>query len=273
MENQPIRQKWNGKMTDRERFRNQLTCKSFDRSFNMEFGYWDENYKEWNIFVNNGIRNEEEANAFFNFDKIERIYPNTWMSPPFEEKIISENAGNYIIIDSDGILAEVPKDGHATISHYIKPTIITPDDWKKCKEERFRIDDPNRIVNIEYYKNLYPDDENRDFPLGIYVGSMIGKIRDMLTFEGLCYAIYDYPDMLEDMVETCCQISESLLEQILPHFKFDFACGWEDICFKNGPIVTTDFFKEIIMPRYKRINNKLKKNNIDIWYIDCDGDV
>ena len=34
-----------------------------------------------------------------------------------------------------------------------------------------------------------------------------------------------------------------------------------------------DFFLKIVVPRYKRINNKLKKYNIDIWYIDCDGDV
>ena len=27
------------------------------------------------------------------------------------------------------------------------------------------------------------------------------------------------------------------------------------------------------MPRYKRINAKLKKFGIDIWYVDCDGDV
>ena len=27
------------------------------------------------------------------------------------------------------------------------------------------------------------------------------------------------------------------------------------------------------MPRYKRINKKLKEYGIDVWYTDCDGDV
>ena len=58
-------------MTDRERFNNQMHYKPFDRCFNMEFGYWDENFKEWSIFVENGITNNWEADIFFNFDKIE----------------------------------------------------------------------------------------------------------------------------------------------------------------------------------------------------------
>ncbi len=46
---------------------------------------------------------------------------------------------------------------------------------------------------------------------------MIGKVRDMLTFEGLAYATYDYPEMVEDMVETCCVTVEDF-DQVLGHF-------------------------------------------------------
>jgi len=102
---------------------------------------------------------------------------------------------------------------------------------------------------------------------------MIGKIRDLLTFEGLAYAIYDYPEMVEDMVETSCQLVEFALDQLLPAFQFDYASGWEDICFNHGPIVGIDFFRDVVMPRYKRISKKLSAHCIDIWYTDCDGDV
>jgi len=61
----PCRPKWKGTMTDRERFNNQMHYKPVDRCFNMEFGYWDENYTQWDIFVKNGIKNEGDANVFF----------------------------------------------------------------------------------------------------------------------------------------------------------------------------------------------------------------
>ena len=268
----PCRQKWKGAMTDRERFNNQMHYKPFDRCFNMEFGYWQDNFELWDEFKKNSITNNEEADIYFNFDEIKVLGGNVWMSPSFENgKVISEGTDKKIIINADGVLAEVPKDGHSTIPHFIKPSVVIPEDWEKCKEEKFSRDNPLRKVDIPKYKELHP--LNRTYPLGVGTGSMIGKIRDMLTFEGLAYAIYDYPDMVEDMVETCCVFVENFLDQVLPHFQFDFAAGWEDICFKSGPIVSVNFFNKVVVPRYKRINKKLKEHKIDIWYIDCDGDV
>lgn len=267
----PCRNKWKGTMTDRERFNSQMHYKPFDRCFNREFGYWDENFKEWDLFVKNGITNNGEADLFFNFDRQQCTGGNVWLCPAFEYKVVSETATTRTIMNGSGLLAEVPKDGHDTIPHFVKASVVTPDDWKRCKAERLRLDDPARIVDVAAIRKYHPED--RDYPLGIWCGSMIGVIRDMLTFEGLAYACYDYPDMVEDMVETSCRLVENMLDQFLPHMKFDFAAGWEDICFKNGPIVSVDFFRNVVMPRYKRISKKLKAAGIKLWWIDCDGDV
>jgi len=267
----PCREKWIGTMTDRERFNRQMHYQPVDRCFNMEFGYWDENFREWPLFYQNGIRNNDQAVIFFNFDRVVTISGSVWMSPPFEQRIVERREKTNVLINEDGLLAEVPQDGHDTIPHYIKSSVVTPDDWAKVKAERFRLDDPGRIMNVEQLKRDHP--ESRDYPLGVWTGSMIGKIRDMLTFEGLAYAIHDYPQMVEDMVETSCQLVEFALDQLLPHFQYDFASGWEDICYKAGPIVNPKWFRRVITPRYKRIHEKLKAHNIDIWWIDCDGDV
>lgn len=267
----PIRPKWPGKMTDRERFHAQMHYQPFDRTVNMEFGYWEENFHEWPLFYENGIKTNEEADIFFNFDRQASIGGNVWIHPGFGNTKVAETFSTNILINDDGLMAEVPKDGHDTIPHYIKATVQTPDDWKKVKTERFRLDDPARLVDIEKLKRDHPAD--RDYPLGVWTGSMIGKVRDMLTFEGLGYSIYDYPEMVEDMVETSCQLVEYSLDQLLPHFQFDFAAGWEDICYKAGPIVPPKWFQRVITPRYRRIYDKLEKHGIDIWWIDCDGDV
>ena len=258
-------------MTDRERFNNLMHYKEVDRCFNMEFGYWKENYTLWPGFVENGVRTEEEANRFFNFDPVRRIGGHIWMRPPFEQRVLSETETVQTLINADGLIAEVPRDGHSTIPHYTRASVVTPEDWKKAKEERFSLDHPVRKVDLEALKQRHSPD--RDYPLGVVCGSMIGKIRDMLTFEGLAYAVYDYPDMVEDMIETACQLVEQFLDQVLDHFDFDFASGWEDICFRNGPIVSVDFFNQVVVPRYSRIHQKLLAHGIDIWYTDCDGDV
>jgi uroporphyrinogen decarboxylase len=258
-------------MTDRQRFNDQMHYRPVDRCFNMEFGYWNENFSEWDIFVANGIRNNAQADVFLNFDRIEVVTGRTWLHPAFENKVISETATTKIIQNGEGLLAEVPKDGHDTIPHYIKSSVVTPDDWKRVKAERFRRDDPQRKPDLADLKRRYPAD--RDFPVGVFCGSMIGAIRNILTFEGLAYACFDYPDMVEDMVETACVLVEDFLDAVLGVIDFDYASGWEDICFKNGPIVSVPFFRDVVMPRYKRISRRLHAHGIDLWYTDCDGDV
>ena len=267
---EPIRPRWDGTMTDRERFNRQMHHRPVDRSFHMEFGYWRESYRIWPLFVDHGITDEVKANRFFGFDPYEVHVP-LWMHPPFEEKMIRETETTSVYINNDGLLAEVPKDGHETIPHYIEASIKTPDDWAGCKAERFRRDDPARRVDVEALKQAHPAD--RTYPLGVHCGSMIGKVRDVLTFEGLAYACYDYPEMIEDMVETCCLLIEDYLDQVLPHIDFDLATGWEDICFKSGPIVSVEFFRAVVVPRYQRIRAKLDAAGIDVWHIDCDGDI
>ncbi len=267
----PCRRKWKGTMTDRERFNRQMQYESVDRCFNMEFGYWNENFQLWDIFRNNGITNNAEADLFFNFDTVEVVSGCVWMNPGFALEVVEQRENTKIIINADGLHAEIPLDGHDTIPHYTKASVATPEDWQQCKETRFRLDDPDRRIDVAQLVKRHPP--SRDYPLGIDCGSMIGKIRDMLTFEGLAYACYDYPDMVEDMVETCCLLVEDFLDQVLASIDADFASGWEDICFVNGPIVSLDFFTNVVVPRYRRIGEKLKAAGIDIWYIDCDGDV
>ena len=267
----PIRPKWKGTMTDRERFNRQMHYQSVDRSFNMEFGYWEENFHQWSVFLENGVTNNVEADILFNFDRIVGWGGCSDMHPMFPEEVVEETETTKTIRNANGLLAEVPRDGHDTIPHYVKSSIVTPDDWKKVKEERFDVNHPDRVVDVEAVRKQHPT--NRDYPLGINCGSMIGHVRDMLTFEGLAYACFDYPDMVEDMVETQCVLVENTLDQVLGKIDFDYASGWEDICFKNGPIVSVDFFKNVVTPRYKRIGDKLHAVGIDLWYTDCDGDV
>jgi hypothetical protein len=267
----PCRPRWKGTLSDRERFNRQMHYQPVDRCFNMEFGYWDENFTEWDLFRKNGIRNNAEADMFFSFDRTDVVSGCLGMNPVFKETAISETATTRTLMNQDGLIAEVPLDGHDTIPHYIKASIVTPEDWHRVKEERFRFDDPARGVDVEALRRKHPP--GRDYPIGVHCGSMIGRIRDMLTLEGIAYAMYDYPDMVEDMVETHCVMVEIWLDQVLGKIDFDYATGWEDIAFKNGPIVGVDFFRSVVVPRYKRIGARLKKAGIDLWYTDCDGDV
>jgi len=266
----PILERWPGTLTDRERFRRQMHHQPVDRPFNIEFGYWDDNFRLWPIFRDNGIADNGAADRFLGFDRIE-TFRGLWMCPPFVVREISRTAATRLMRNGDGLLAEVPLDGHDTVPHFIESSVKTPDDWARVKAERFNRNHPGRRPDVAAILREHPND--RTYPLGIWTGSMIGKVRNLLTLEGLAYAIYDYPEMVEDMVETCCLLIEDYLDALLPHIAFDFAWGWEDICYNRGPLVSLEFFRDVVVPRYRRITAKLQARGIDLWWIDCDGDV
>ena len=161
---QPCRPKWPGTMTDRERFNNQMHYRPIDRCFNMEFGYWQENFQQWEGFLENKITNNAEADRFFNFDRIAQCGP-AWMLPAFETEVIEEKETSRIVRQADGLICEMPKDGHSTIPQYLGSSVETPEDWKKVKAEHFDPDHPGRKVDVDALKTRFPED--RTFPLGV----------------------------------------------------------------------------------------------------------
>ena len=98
----PMRPRWKGTMTDRERFNRQMHYQPVDRCFNMEFGYWEENFHQWPMFYENGIKDNDQADVFLNFDRTKRIEGEIWLCPLFEERVLEVRADTEVRINSDG---------------------------------------------------------------------------------------------------------------------------------------------------------------------------
>ncbi|MGI5895140.1 MAG: uroporphyrinogen decarboxylase family protein [Candidatus Merdivicinus sp.] len=116
------------------------------------------------------------------------------------------------------------------------------------------------------------DDSNREIPIGIHCGSLIGRMRDLLGVEQLSYLLADdfelYVEIIDTMAGLCYDCVKAMLET---GAKFDYGHFWEDICFKNGPLVIPSIFDEYVGPHYKKITSLLKEYGIDIVSLDCDG--
>jgi uroporphyrinogen decarboxylase len=55
--------------------------------------------------------------------------------------------------------------------------------------------------------------------------------------------------------------------------KPDIGFGWEDICGKNGPLVSPTIFDACVAPGYLKMRNKLESYGIKLMGIDTDGHV
>jgi uroporphyrinogen decarboxylase len=113
--------------------------------------------------------------------------------------------------------------------------------------------------------------EKGDIPVSLFCGSMIGSIRNWMGVENLAIACFEDPEMIGELVDAMSDVVCSIWDPVLQRHQFDLAQFWEDICGKNGPLVTPKVFQEQVVPGYKKITSMLHDHGVNLISVDCDG--
>ena len=257
--------------TLRERYRQTMFFQCPDRIPNFEFGYWDETLTSWHgQGLPPEVVDQRSAYRYFGIeDWVTAPIDVMGLRPAFTEEVLEESDTRVVYRGSEGEVAEINRHGHRSIPHFLRFPVESRADWERFRERLQPV--AERVP--DNWPQLAAAWRRRALPLAVPIGSLIGRPRNWVGFERIALLVYDDPAWLEDMVETCCQLVCATLERVLADVEFDFAFGWEDICFNSGPIVGTACMREIVAPRYRRITDLLRKHGCHIATTDCDGDV
>lgn len=258
-------------MNARERWQRVFHFQSVDRVPNYEFGYWEQLYAEWH---RQGLpaetKDEKAADAYFGLDTKMTVGPRLGLIPAFEVKTLYVKDGRRVYQTAEGVICEVHESGEASIPHYLEFPIKDRASWDEFKE-RLNPHSPQRQV---------PDIDKiaercrlSEVPVGIHIGSLLGKPRDWTGFEQIALLAYDDPELLDEIVENQCQLIVSGITPFLERIRFDYAAGWEDICFNSGPLLSPAMLREFLLPRYRRIARLLRQHGVDVIWTDCDGNI
>lgn len=259
------------RLNARERWQRTFHYQNVDRVPNYEFGYWDQLYAEWHQQgLPSQINNEGAADAYFGLDRRIMVGPHLGLIPPFETKTLRIEGNRRIYQDGEGVISEVSLSGEASIPHYLEFPIKDRDSWLRFKE-RLNPNTPGRLVsNLD---KIAERCRQSDVPVGINIGSLLGKPRDWTGFERIALLSYDDPELVEDMVETQCELIIRGITPFLERIQFDYAGGWEDFCFNSGPILSPAMLRHFVLPRYERIARLLRQHGVTVIWTDCDGNI
>ncbi|MDD6262668.1 MAG: uroporphyrinogen decarboxylase family protein [Clostridiales bacterium] len=268
-------------MNNRERTRAILNYEKADRIPVVHFGFWDECYA---LFEAQGhipvMKNEDgtdrhltEREVFgllgFDFGWGSVTGANNGLLPCFETKVVKEFPdGGRHILNSNGVTVW-QKPGKTSIPAEISHTLVDRESWEKEFLPRLR-PGPDR------YPKLSPETVRRinssTDPVGVHCGSLYGTFRDWAGFTGTCYILADDEELFGEILRTLADICYDGVKAILDAgVRPDFGHFWEDICFKNGPLVNPAVFDEYCGPGYARITGLLKEHGCSICSLDCDG--
>lgn len=262
-----------------------------------EFGYWAGTIKRWYkeglprrkgipghiadgvSVAGEGIASPEfdfpvdsDVHDYFGFDKgITKVPVNNWVFPPFEERIIQEDNETITVVDDMGVKKKDRKD-HLSMPIYLDWPVKNRQDFETIKE-RFVPKLEGRVPNN--WAELIREYRNRDYPLslgGIPFG-FFGSVRYLMGFVNLCVAYHEDPQLIKDILSFLTDFWIELWSQILPEIEVDFLNIWEDMCYKTGPLISPEMFREFMMLPYKKIINFVKDFGVKHIFVDSDGDV
>jgi uroporphyrinogen decarboxylase len=250
----------------------------------VSFGYWNETVDKW---AGEGYISQDDADSYkrngdnsagdqsimrqlgFDFNWNSCVGANVMLDPCFETQILESFAdGSRIIRDSMGLIVK-DKPGTVSIPAEIGTTLTDRPAWESLYKPRLQMS-KNRINMDAILSIARPED--RDIPMGLHLGSCIGNMRNLLGVEQLSYLLVDDEDLYVEIIDTMCGLIYDCAKEILDTgVQFDYAHFWEDICFKNGPLVSPQVFEDFIGPWYKKITGLVNAYGINIVSVDCDG--
>lgn len=128
-----------------------------------------------------------------------------------------------------------------------------PDDWETLCAQAAQSGDP-----------VYTG----ELPIGFF-----GTIRELMGYEQAVLLFYDDPSLMDDILDTLCDLWISVYTQVYDDIHLDYFYIWEDMCFKTGPLISPATFRRFLLPRYQRFTDALRAVGCANILIDSDGDM
>ena len=272
-----------GRLSSRQRFLRTMHYQAVDRLPHMEFGYWASLKDRWLAEghlpeqmrqADDGVIPDHLVEVYCGCEQRRSVDPRIGAGPTRPIEMVEErNDGTIVYRDGLGTLTHELKEGIRTIPHYLEFPIKDRCSWQRFKDEFLRLDDDWRPYTDEEIEAMARQLRHSDEPVGIHFGSFIGWIRNWVGFENLAYMVYDDTALVEEMVVHLTQLKLKYLPPLLDKITFDFAAGWEDICYNSGPLLSPKTFRELILPHMKPVMQLLRQHGIDVVFTDTDGNI
>jgi uroporphyrinogen decarboxylase len=100
-------------------------------------------------------------------------------------------------------------------------------------------------------------------------------LRALCGPEGIMYAFYDVPDVVEAALDSWVDLADKMIRRLQAKAEIDELFFGEDICYKNGLLISPDMWRQFLKPRYleliKRVQSRQQRKLL--IHIDTDGNV
>jgi len=221
--------------------------------------------KEW--AAQNASEDELSLRAF-GFDYVETVHAGgecgIWGGNP--ETVIGEDDMFLITRDSLGRRMKLIK-GAATIPLPLDYPVRTMDDWLRLKP-RFTFREER--VNPDEAAKAAAARENGALSV-LHIPGAFSMTRELMGDEALCFAFYDDPGLLRDILSVFAATSVEVIRRLSKITAIDNLCVHEDLAGKSGPLLSPEHVREFFAPYYRAAWDAAQEAGASLFSQDSDG--
>jgi uroporphyrinogen decarboxylase len=263
-------------MTPRERLIATVRFEPLDRPVRWEaIGFWTETLARWHREgLPAGVKEEISAYLWNGFDLQVPLYLGAHLhagfDPLFAEEILDQDGQHTIKRDFSGSVVKVFTDGSSTPPHFLKFPVRDRQSWEEVKP-RLDPDTPGRLAGWAPFIGLA---QAQPLPLIVYLPGLFGTHRHLLGFEPLMISYYEQPELLHDISRHWVKLWKGALAKVAQQQRPDMISLWEDMCGKNGPLISPKMFAAFMAPYYHELVAFVKQElRIPVVGVDTDGNL
>lgn len=225
--------------------------------------------------------------------------------PPFEYQVVEEDERHVLYINREGILLrEFKENPYSSMPQFVRFPVQTREEFRVYARERLQPDLSRRIgpdwIEILKIWKKYPSafgirdlaqakahiaDASshpgapaaaRPEPFWLNTdrwGGFFGSLRNLFGVQELCKMFYYDPAFLEEMMDTIADFLIEMARQFLDHIEIEVFALWEDMGFKQGPLISPDLVRRYMLPRYKRVIDYVRGRGVKLIALDSDGQI
>lgn len=216
-----------------------------------------------------GVSESEINMTAFNFDYVETMHVgNTGILGGMKSVVLEDNEEYTLTRDELGRRMKLIK-ASASIPLPLDYPVKTMQDWLKIKhlyqfhEQRITFEQLQIAKKYQQEGTLIIVDIPGGFDLP----------RQLLGEEKLCFAYFDQPEMIQDILDTAIDTSIKVCERIAKHVDIDILFVHEDMAGKSGPLVGPSLFDQYVTPYYREIWDMVSSTGTEVFSQDSDGNM
>ena len=261
-------------MTDRERFLACLLGKPVDRPpYWLFWGPWGRTWTRW--------EREGKPKEFHDYGAVRRHFGaespplavpvNCGPCPRLEHKVLHEDSDSVVFTDGWGIKRRNLKKNES-MSEFLEFPVKSRADWERFKAGRLDPRHPERLAGK--WRETCVDWQAKGLPI------QLGYFPDVGVFGGLRWllgdleclaAFYEDPELVHEIMEHLTTVYLAVFEQVVREVRVDAIHIWEDMCGRQGPLISPKHWDEFLGPCYLRIRDFAGTHGIPVISVDTDG--